>query len=118
MGRPPQATRVSAWVRCFLQLNRRWLIQLTKEARTALRTLLPVRCLVGGVHARCVECRKKGQTFGQALIDSHHPSTHPTIRDYVSLVYLLLTVLICLANLCLVGQAMSDSSAQSSTLWK
>ena len=54
MGRPPQATRVSAWVRCFLQLNRRWLIQLTKEARTALRTLLPVRCLVGGVHARCV----------------------------------------------------------------
>ena len=54
MGRPLQATRVSAWVRCFLQLNRRWLIQLTKEARTALRTLLPVRCLVGGVHARCV----------------------------------------------------------------
>ena len=73
------------------------------------------------------ECRKKGQTFGhafqgtQALIDSHrrrHPPIHPTIRDYVSLVYLLLTVLICLANLCLVGQAMSDSSAQSSTLWK
>ena len=73
------------------------------------------------------QCRKKGQTFGhafqgtQALIDSHrrrHPPIHPTIRDYVSLVYLLLTVLICLANLCLVGQAMSDSSAQSSTLWK
>ena len=54
MGRPPQATRVSAWVRCFLQLNRRWLIQLTKEARTALRTLLPVRCLVGGDSARAL----------------------------------------------------------------
>ena len=30
MGRPLQATRVSAWVRCFLQRNRRWLTQLTK----------------------------------------------------------------------------------------
>ena len=39
MGRPLQATRVSAWVRCFVQLNRRWLIQLTKRVRTALRTL-------------------------------------------------------------------------------
>merc|ERR1711938_461200 len=39
MGRPLQATRVSAWVRCFLQLNRRWLIQLTTEVRIALLTL-------------------------------------------------------------------------------
>ena len=39
MGHPLQATRVSAWVRCFLQLNRCWLIQLTKGVRTALRTL-------------------------------------------------------------------------------
>ena len=38
----------------------------------------------------------------QALIDSHrrrHPPIHPTIRDYVSLVYLLLTFLICRTHL-------------------
>ena len=34
-----QATRVSAWARCFLQLNRCWLVQLTKEVQKALRTL-------------------------------------------------------------------------------
>ena len=39
MGHRLQATRVSAWARCFLQLNRRWLIQLTKGVRTALHTL-------------------------------------------------------------------------------
>ena len=84
----------------------------------------------GRVHARCVggaqSVEKKERSdirtcisgYTQALIDSHrrrHPPIHPTIRDYVSLVYLLLTFLICLAKLCWVGQAMSDSSAQSST---
>ena len=39
MARPLQAARVTAWVRCFLQLNKSWLIQLTKRVRTALGTL-------------------------------------------------------------------------------
>ena len=51
MGRPLQATRVSAWVRCFLQLNRCWLIQLTMRVRTALGTL------------RTEELRGNGQHF-------------------------------------------------------
>ena len=72
-----QATRVSAWVRCFLQLSRRWLTQLTKEARTALRTLLPVRSLVGGectrvaLEAPRVSKKRKGQTFGHAFQGTH-----------------------------------------------
>ena len=41
MGRPLQATRVSAWVRCFLQLNTSWLVQLTDRVRAALRALPP-----------------------------------------------------------------------------
>ena len=39
MGRrtPFPATRVSAWTRCFLQLNTSWLVQLTTDVRNALR---------------------------------------------------------------------------------
>ena len=34
---PSPATRVSAWARCFLQLNRNWLVQLAEDVRNALR---------------------------------------------------------------------------------
>ena len=37
MSTPSPATRVSAWTRCFLQLNRNWLVQLTEDVRNALR---------------------------------------------------------------------------------
>ena len=37
MSTPFPATRVSAWTRCFLQLNRNWLVQLTEDVRNALR---------------------------------------------------------------------------------
>ena len=37
MGFPSPATRVSDWTRCFLQLNRNWLVQLTEYVRNALR---------------------------------------------------------------------------------
>ena len=50
MGRPLQAKRVSAWVRCFLQLNRCWLIQLTKSVRTALRKLPKEELRGNGLH--------------------------------------------------------------------
>ena len=46
MGHPLKARRVSAWIRCFLQLNRHWLSQLTKRVRAALR-LLPQEELRG-----------------------------------------------------------------------
>ena len=39
MFRLLKAHRVSAWVRCFLQLNKRWLTRLTKRVRAALGTL-------------------------------------------------------------------------------
>ena len=37
MSTPFPATRVLAWTRCFLQLNRNWLVQLTEDVRNALR---------------------------------------------------------------------------------
>ena len=37
MSTPLPATRVSAWTRCFLQLNNSWLVQLTTDVRNALR---------------------------------------------------------------------------------
>ena len=37
MSTPFPATRVSAWTRCFLQLNNSWLVQLTTDVRNALR---------------------------------------------------------------------------------
>ena len=50
MCRPLKAARVSAWIRCFLQLNRRWLIQLTKRVQAALRTLPQEQLRGNGQH--------------------------------------------------------------------
>ena len=50
MARPLQAARVNAWVRCFLGLNKSWLIQLTKEVRSALRTLPEAELKTNGKH--------------------------------------------------------------------
>ena len=50
MGRPLKAARVSAWIRCFLQLNRHWLIQLTKRVQAALRTLPQEQLRGNGQH--------------------------------------------------------------------
>ena len=47
---PIQAARVTAWVRCFLQLNKSWLIQLTKRVRTALGTLPEEELGTNGEH--------------------------------------------------------------------
>ena len=81
MGRPLQATRVSAWVRCFLQLNRRWLIQLTKRVRTALRTLPQEELRGNGQHFFSTCFSDTALTYGVIQVMTAGPRYDPEHFD-------------------------------------
>ena len=81
MGRPLQATRVSAWVRCFLELNRRWLIQLTKEVRTALRTLPQEELRGNGQHFYSTCFSNTALTYGVIQVMKAGPRYDPEHVD-------------------------------------
>ena len=81
MGRPLQATRVSAWVRWFLQLNRRWLTQLTKEVRTALRTLPQEELRGHGQHFLSTCFSNTALTYGVIQVTKAGPRYGPEHFD-------------------------------------
>ena len=81
MGRPLQATRVTAWVRCFLQLNKSWLIQLTKGVRTALRTLPEEELRGNGQHFFATCFSDTALTYGVIQVMKAGPRHDPEHFD-------------------------------------
>ena len=73
MGHPLKATRVSAWIRCFLQLNKYWLTQLTKRVRAVERTL-PQEELGGNGQHFCTCFSDTALTYAviQVMEAGHH----------------------------------------------
>ena len=69
---------MSAWIRCFLQLNRRWLTQLTKRVRAALRTLSQEELGENGQHFFSTCFSDTALTYGviQVMEAGHHDPAH------------------------------------------
>ena len=72
---------MSAWVRCFLQLNRRWLIQLTKGVRAALRTLPQEELRGNGQHFFSTCFSDTALTYGVIQVMKAGPRYDPEHFD-------------------------------------